>query len=49
MREGVEQPVRVDGHEGDARGGLLREQEGSRVGKVRSGRVAQRKGQENMI
>ena len=40
MREGVEQPVRVDGREGDARVGLLREQEGSRVEKVRSGRVA---------
>ena len=40
MREGVEQPVWVDGREGDMRVGLLREQEGSRVGKVRSGRVA---------
>ena len=40
MREGVEQLVRVDGREGDACVGLLREQEGSLVGKVRSGRVA---------
>ena len=40
MREGVEQPVRVDGREGDAGVGLLHDQEGSHVGKVRSGRVA---------
>jgi len=47
MRGGVEQPVRVDGREGDARVGLLREQEGSRGGRCDQGESHGRKGQEN--